>query len=70
MRWRATLLLALMSVAFVVAGGVALAATAITGTAGNDTLKGTNGTDAIIGKAGRRSFRAEGHRRYERRTWP
>jgi hypothetical protein len=52
MRWRATLLLALMSVAFVVVGGVALAATAITGTAGNDTLKGTNGTDAIIGKAG------------------
>ena len=52
MRRRAILLLALMAVAFVVAGGVALAATAITGTAGNDTLKGTNGADAISGKAG------------------
>lgn len=48
---RLVLTLAVVGVAIVLAGGVALAAT-INGTEGNDTLSGTSGTDYIYGKGG------------------
>jgi Ca2+-binding RTX toxin-like protein len=48
---RLILVLAVMAVTLVVAGGVALAGNKI-GTDGPDTLRGTNGNDNLIGKGG------------------
>lgn len=49
---RVILPLVLVTGATFVAGGAVLKAKAISGTVGNDTLKGANGADIITGEAG------------------